>query len=363
MTNHRLSFPWTTFWHLMIPVLWLKVIYQFPRHTMANFVLQILLTDLILLSSLAISILDSTLPDSTQIGSCRAKVFSCHSCSSVTFLMLIRFAEYAQALAFDQLKNLMANGQAFVGFQEATIDFPPTFKYDVLRTLSLSRRHKHHGSTRKLLDDKSQRLRSPDEKELDALETEDVEEAAGDAASMASTFATSVHSRAGTDREIEDDDYFHASPSSQTMATSTSKISVADKAKVKWMSLISPLSSGVTTPSTKLLRSKSKVTSGAHSSVDVTSDAVSIHLLPPGRSLSSERVDKTYLRPPPMIFVSSTKSSIPSDEEDADGRGVYDSSHKQRVPSWYVVSSIETMFADTHKVRSHNMENHRAPRS
>lgn len=256
----------------------------------------------------------------------------------LSFFKLIYFAEYAQALAFDQLKNLMANGQAFVGFQEATIDFPPTFKYDVLRTLSLSRRHKRHGSTRKIPDDKSPRVRSPDQKELDALETEDVEEeAAGEAASMASTFATSVHSRAGTDREIEDDDYFHASPSSQTMATSTSKISVADKAKVKWMSLISPLSPGVVTSPTKLLRSKSKASYGAHSMVDVTSDAVSLNLLPPGRSSSSERVDKTYLRPPPMILVSSTRSSLPSDEEDADGRGVYDSSHKQRVPSWYVV--------------------------
>jgi hypothetical protein len=104
---------------------------------------------------------------------------------------------------------------------------------------------------------------------------------------------------------------------------------------VKLLSLMSPLSPvAVTSP--KLLRSKSKMRHIPHSSVDVTSDSMTAYLLPPGRSSSLEAVDKAYLRPPPMIFVSSTKSSDLSDDEDGDGRGVYDSSHKKRVPSWYV---------------------------
>lgn len=245
---------------------------------------------------------------------------------------LLSRKEYAQALAFDQLKNLMENGQAFVGFREATIDFPPTFKYDVQRTLSMSRRHRRHESSRKLLEERAQRVASPDDKELEHMEAEE-EEAEGEVASMASTFATSVQSKAGTDHDI-DDDYFHASPSSQTMATMASKASVVEKAKGKLKSLISPLSPvGVNSP-TKLLRSKSKAMHAPHSSADVTSDAVSAHLLPPGRSSSLEAVDKAHLPPPPMIFVSSTKSSVPSDDEDGDGKGVYDSSHKKRVPSW-----------------------------
>lgn len=249
------------------------------------------------------------------------------------------FAEYAQALAFDQLKNLMANGQAFVGFREGTINFPPTFKYDVLRTMSLHRRHRRYGSSRKPPEEKAQRMGSPDEKEPEPLETEDVEEEAeGEVASMASTFATSVQSKGGGDRETEAD-YYHASPSSQTMTTSNSKASaMAEKARVKLLSLMSPLSPAaatVTSP-TKLLRSKSKMKHIPHSSVDVTSDNMLAHLLPPGRSASLEAVDKAHLRPPPMIFVSSTKSSDVSDDEDGDGRGVYDSSHKKRVPSWYV---------------------------
>jgi hypothetical protein len=226
----------------------------------------------------------------------------------------------------------MINGLAFVGFQEADIDFPPTFKYDVRRTLSLNRRHKRHGSSRKHTEERSQRFESPDEKEHDHLEPEDAEEEPeGEAASMASTLASSMQSKAGTDRE-NDDDYFHASPSTQTMASSNSKASVAaEKAKMKFLSLISPLSPTAITSPTKLLRSKHKTMHAPHSLLDVTSNAV----LPPGQ-LSLEAVDKPNLRPPPMIFVSSTKSSVPSDDEDGDGRGVYDTSHKKRVPSWYI---------------------------
>ena len=38
----------------------------------------------------------------------------------------------------------MRNGQAFVGFREATINFPPTFKYDVLRTSRHKRKRSKH---------------------------------------------------------------------------------------------------------------------------------------------------------------------------------------------------------------------------
>jgi len=225
----------------------------------------------------------------------------------------------------------MTNGQAFVGFREAAIDFPPTFKYDVLRTLGLSMRHKRRGSSRKRLEDKAQRLTSPDEREGEAFETEDVEEEAeGEAGSMASTFATSVNSRTAGDHDI-DDDYFHASPSLPTTAMSSSKVSVAEKAKAKWMSLLSPLS-----PPGKLLKLKRKGTHGPYSLADAVSEAVSTPLLPPGRAASHETVESPYLRPPPIIFVSSTDSSTRSHADDGDGKGVYDTSHKKRVPSWYV---------------------------
>ncbi|KAJ1032719.1 hypothetical protein NDA16_000741 [Ustilago loliicola] len=47
--------------------------------------------------------------------------------------------KYDQALAFDQLGKVLKEGDAFKGFEEAPINFPPTYKYDVLKTLKIKR--------------------------------------------------------------------------------------------------------------------------------------------------------------------------------------------------------------------------------
>ncbi|PWZ03233.1 hypothetical protein BCV70DRAFT_13708 [Testicularia cyperi] len=47
--------------------------------------------------------------------------------------------KYDQALAFDQLGKVLKQGDAFKGFDEAPIEFPPTYKYDVLKTLKIKR--------------------------------------------------------------------------------------------------------------------------------------------------------------------------------------------------------------------------------
>ena len=47
--------------------------------------------------------------------------------------------KYDQALAFDQLGKVLKEGDAFRGFKEAPINFPPTYKYDVLKTLKIKR--------------------------------------------------------------------------------------------------------------------------------------------------------------------------------------------------------------------------------
>ncbi|KAF9466458.1 Endonuclease/exonuclease/phosphatase [Collybia nuda] len=255
--------------------------------------------------------------------------------------------EYAQALAFDQLKRLMENGEAFVGFQEGPIDFPPTFKYDVLRTIKGTKRRKSKVDRRKHLEDKSSRLTEVEEKELAELENEDAEEEGEregeEAASMGSSIWTSIHSKTGTEHGVDDDDddYFHASPSMQTMSTSASKISLAaaaaaHKAKAKWLSLLSPSSVAPPTKSPRVKQNEPRVKK-SHS-IASSVDAIPRELLVPtqaGRALSLDAVDRTLQPPPPMILVSSTKSTVPSDGEDDDeDRGVYDSSHKRRVPSW-----------------------------
>lgn len=52
---------------------------------------------------------------------------------------LVARKEYAQALEFDQLRNAMIRGEVFDGFSEAPIDFAPTFKYDVWRSAKRTR--------------------------------------------------------------------------------------------------------------------------------------------------------------------------------------------------------------------------------
>ncbi|KAG6828144.1 hypothetical protein H0H92_009030 [Tricholoma furcatifolium] len=299
--------------------------------------------------------------------------------------------EYAQALEFDQLTNIMRRGQAFVGFQEATIDFPPTFKYDVLRSLKSKRRRSHASSSnvdpgRKR---RSRRLTEVEEKEIEELEKKEKEELeaeegveAEEGASMVSSAWTSAHSARMTDREEEgeadvdeEDEKFFASASSQTMASSSSRVSisaVAQKAKYKWLSLLAagrsksslPASGSASGLGLGLGSGSWKRAGAAHpiaqSFVDVTSNGLLTPVVTPERPSSVDPArsipldhhqdrqdkdkDRAHLRPPPMILVNPTKSSLPSDREDAPGeeengdegvdKGVYDSSHKKRVPSW-----------------------------
>ncbi|KAG6820311.1 hypothetical protein H0H93_002398 [Arthromyces matolae] len=251
---------------------------------------------------------------------------------------LVSRKEYAQALAFDQLTNLMKSGQAFVGFREAAINFPPTFKYDVLRSLKHA---KHRKSTRlnreQHVGEKGHRLGEVEEKELTEMEEDDEAEGEGEgeeAASLISSVWTSAHSKA-TELDQEDEEFF-SSPSSQTMASSLSKtvaVSVAHRAKIKWLSLISKAKAN------RHPLQESAVKKPIRSSVDVTSGgALTTMITTPERPASVDPpLDAaSHLGPPPMILVNSTKSSLPREEKDDKeyDKGVYDSSHKKRVPSW-----------------------------
>lgn len=237
----------------------------------------------------------------------------------------------------------MQSGKAFVGFQEAPIDFPPTFKYDVLRTIKQKRRGSRLDRW-KTPGERAQRLTEVDEHADEHEPEEDGEESdkegeAGEAASLSSSVWTSMHSRHGTDA---DDDYFHPSPSSQaasTFSTPASRISVsaaAHKAKSKWLSMLSPASPH---SPTKWLKTKTTATTltaiaARHLSTPAEVGRVQDKVDVDDRHNSLDAVDRGILRPS-LKRLSSTKSSLPSDDEDdEDDKGVYDSSHKKRVPSW-----------------------------
>ncbi|KAJ7637593.1 inositol polyphosphate phosphatase [Mycena polygramma] len=246
---------------------------------------------------------------------------------------LISRQDYAQALTFDQLRQLMQRGTAFVGFNEAPIDFPPTFKYDVLRTIKSKR--KSRSDRWRTPAERARRLTEVDEQhdleEVDGEESDKEGEGEAEATSLSSSVWTSTHSRHGTDR---DDDYFHPSPSSHAVSTFSSpgsRVSVsvsaaALKAKTKWLSLVTPASPH---SPTKWLKTRQAAFTAPHEPIVATSPKEAKFDVGRPGSLES-----TILRPS-LKRLSSTKSSLPSDEEDeGDDKGVYDTSHKKRVPSW-----------------------------
>lgn len=284
--------------------------------------------------------------------------------------------EYEQALAFDQLRKAMEAKVAFIGFNEATINFPPTFKYDVLRY----KRSKHKSlrlmpktpPLEFLSHDKV--LSEIDEAPAIAIEEEasdDEPEADGEAVSLASTAYTGQTKYTTDADDDDDDDYFHAStPSRNTNAKVVDGKALASaavtKAKTKWMALVSQTASP-NSPLRKRLRLKhahsksntpisQSLPSPTFSPSSPNSPPPEYKYLPlpptPGAdrlSVGLERGDK-YLLPslsttsverrksaPVTTRTSSTRSATKAEEIDEDDeKGVYDTSHKKRVPSWYV---------------------------
>lgn len=232
-------------------------------------------------------------------------------------LLFTNRPDYAQALAFDQLHNLMQNGQAFDGFREGPINFAPTFKYDVLRIL---KRSKTKGSRHRRKPD-TQKNRSLSEVEKPAGDAEDAEEE--ERASLASSVWTSVHSKSLIDPD--DSDLFVNSQSQVSNMSHKIRIAAAaHKAKRTCMALLSPS----TTPSTTASRYRK---SGFSTKSLVTSTTP-----PLPKVVSPETENNSPSRPLGPVRTTSTKSTAQNGDEetDDDDKGVYNSF---RVPSWCVL--------------------------
>jgi hypothetical protein len=295
---------------------------------------------------------------------------------------LIARQEYAQALAFDQLYNIMRNGQAFVGFAEAPINFPPTFKYDVLRTLrhrrkrsdpskrgspppvsileapptpALTGRPRSRSADRRNTSDpgtpqqeakKRSRSASPSkkperERDQSAEPSSDEDGEDGDGISLVSS-GTTLSKKTGGYAEGEPDDsddsespvlvspiVAGAKPALAKTKGLVRHISVkaARTAKQKWSELLTPSVVGIA-----LARPASRTpprtpgTPGSASKSMSFSDAM---------TTSHEALVGT-----PGLRATSTRSGHLSAFEGDDrvdartDKGVYDSSAKQRVPSW-----------------------------
>jgi hypothetical protein len=243
------------------------------------------------------------------------------------------YKDYAQALEFDQLKVLMKEGTVLNGFNEGLIDFPPTFKYDVLRTSKRSKRQTPKINRLDPAGRRSARLTELDEIDMEETEEEDVE---GD--SLASSMMTSFNSRLTTEPGMQEKYSFHASPLMPPTATSSNKpsalLNVASRAKAKWLTLLSPLSSSFTTPPSKPPKGVwPQILSPPSPSLRIFHTGLSSD--PNFNVVPNEDARRRFLRPSPLNLVNPSGSGfISEDEPQTEDKGVYDSSHKRRVPSW-----------------------------
>lgn len=296
----------------------------------------------------------------------------------------------------------MKSGQAFANFFEGPINFPPTFKYDVMRTLKrdksgLSKEHsKGHGNRRwrhhsfrnlSEVEEKSRDtiLPSADSGSVDGRESPEKERLTTDNEDTASVISTAISGTSFPSRmamnidSTEPDDYF-AQPRSVRSTNARSDqlnspfmekvviVKAALKAKTKWLSLLS--SPKVSSPSAvslpKRLLSRSKRNSpaslkrnSAAPSLSLASEApedkeespdvaATRRLLPPSspfifgraRAVSASELRHTLSKQRAKSNQTVNIASIPRDNGQPvkrdvyEDRGVYDSSSKQRVPSW-----------------------------
>lgn len=256
--------------------------------------------------------------------------------------------EYEQALAFDQLYNIMRNGQAFVGFREATIGFPPTFKYDVLRTT----RHKRKRSriaqaaaevVAPLFQETVVAGEQPDTEgrhDDGRSEVSSGDETNGELASVISSGTTTFSQRDPVSDEDNDSgaesDYLRrrmAYPQRTGGLVKRISQSAAQRAKSKLAELIHTQSSphlirsrraNVPTPQFK---SNSKSPRSVPTTPLLIQRAASLTDNPLDDVLASTTSLRSRVQRTPSITGYGTAGS-------EDDKGVYDSSSKQRVPSW-----------------------------
>jgi hypothetical protein len=271
---------------------------------------------------------------------------------------LISRRDYAQALGFDQLRMLMQHRDALPGFNEADINFPPTFKYDVLRTLKRPKAKTSRSAQRDRVLAVNPLMEEPEVHvgDVDAeVENGDVYGDNDDAGSLASSNTASLNYRQLSEREPVEDDYFSRihilRASTGNLVQKVKTMAAAQKAKTKWLTRGSPvlpsllpnnksISSPILSPDNSKWGDKLKksLREGLDGQMALALPPKMTSATPPTLDTSSTKsstisksIDRSLLGPP-LSRTDQSKST--SEGETDEGRGVYDSSSKKRVPSW-----------------------------
>ena len=140
----------------------------------------------------------------------------------------------------------MKSGEAFIGFKESPIDFPPTFKYDVLRTIKQKKYLKANSSKHTL-------VLSEVEEKKDLVEDEPEQED-GDSASISSAWASNLSrmtsrpsssSESGKTKEKERETdiaavnaQLNVNGANEGSPSVSGIFQAAHRAKAKWLNLV-----------------------------------------------------------------------------------------------------------------------------
>ncbi|THH15171.1 hypothetical protein EW146_g5262 [Bondarzewia mesenterica] len=261
-------------------------------------------------------------------------------------------AEYAEALAFDQLYNIMRNGQAFVGFHEVPINFPPTFQYDILRTLKHKRKSGFkwgRDAIPGILEVAAIKKPWPESR----LSSDGDEHDNGEEDSMTSS-RTSYSGKTANEQdedEDEDDEEYddsllkiaevrmqqlnHSKSGVKRLVKHLSTIAVHN-AKLKWNELVSTglQQSPARRPSKRKIRALSIMQAESHPASMPTTPMAGRDFDGMPMSWSAREHDAVLNSPPLRQRASSTKLGLVDENDEGGDKGVYDSSSKRRVPSW-----------------------------
>ena len=244
----------------------------------------------------------------------------------------------------------MRNGQAFVGFHEAAINFPPTFKYDVLRTTRHRRKRSKHsqvlsGVVAPFSQGSAETGDQPEVEEhhdgghSDGSSGDDTN---GELASVISSVTTAFSQRSQVSDDEDNDsgaesDYLRRRMGHRDRSAGLVKrisLSAAQRAKSKWAEIINAPSSP------RIIRSRR---ANAHTP-QVKSDGKSPRSIPTTPLLGQRATLLANNNPSETMLASATalkgraQSSVSLTGDGTvdieDDKGVYDSSSKRRVPSW-----------------------------
>jgi hypothetical protein len=270
---------------------------------------------------------------------------------------LVQHKEYEKALEFDQLRNAMREGKVFEDFAEGEIDFAPTFKYDVWHSAKKMRRRGELPIKRENViglpgveeDENGEEMEVPTDDQASFISgttaTMDRRGSVDSSLWLSGSLTTGIEEE--NEDDLSDEPNTVQQPARPIAAVAKTGVIKAKHRFMKIMKSASPRSSSpISTPSPRS-ESPPRSLANSYSSQRTLNTMNTMSQQPSRTSIDSTRrsIDSEVSRPGLTRGLSKrlkrtlsgrqdTPDESSSDSEEDTRQGVYDTSSKQRVPSW-----------------------------